>query len=82
MSTGISKDAQRFERRLNALQFLASRYPAWTARTELSPFLTGHIRTQQRLLRDWVAIGLLECDKCNPVGYRVVQGKVLGFRLL
>lgn len=69
-----------FETRLNALRHIANSHPKWVGRTELSKTLKGTVRTHQRTLQELVELGYLECDRCNPAGYRLVKGKFEEFQ--
>ncbi|WP_352338239.1 hypothetical protein [Psychrobacter sp. 16-MNA-CIBAN-0192] len=78
----MSTHEQNFKTRIAVCRHLAHRYPAWVGRMELEQHLVGCSRTHQRLLSGLVEIGYLERRNDNPVGWRVVKDKVMGFRLL
>ena len=69
-----------FEIKLKALRYIADSYPCWVSRKELSGILNGTIRTHQRTLQELVKLGYLECDRSNPVGYRLIKGKFKEFQ--
>lgn len=72
--------ADNFETRLTVLRHIAASHPKWVGRTELSEMLKGSVRTHQRALQGLVSLGYLECDRCNPMGYRLVKGKFEEFQ--
>lgn len=73
--SGIVSNSTVFESRINILRHIASRYPARVGRIELSGFINGSSRTHQRALQGLVELGYLECDRCNPAGYRLVKSR-------
>jgi len=79
VSTTLEKG---FEMRMKVCRQIAKRHPAWVGSTEISQFLPGCTRTHQRLLSGLVSIGYLERSSSCPVGWRVTENKVKGFRAL
>lgn len=78
--SGIVSNSTVFESRINILRHVASRYPARVGRIELSGFINGSPRTHQRTLMELVELGYLDCDSCNPRGYRLIKGKFKEFQ--
>lgn len=78
--SGTVSNSTVFESRINILRHVASRYPARVGRIELSAFINGSPRTHQRTLMELVELGYLDCDSCNPRGYRLIKGKFKEFQ--
>ena len=72
--------ADNFEFRFKTLRYIAASHPRWVGRIELSEILNRHVRAHQRTLQELVSLGYLECDRCNPPGYRLVAGKFEEFQ--
>lgn len=79
MSGSMTKNTN-FEIRLNVLRHLANRYPNRVGRAELSERLIGTVRTHQRALQELADLGYVECDGCNPAGFKLVKGKFEEFQ--
>ena len=76
----IVSNSNVFESRMKILRHAASRYPARVGRVELSRFINGSARTHQRTLSELVELGYLDCDDCNPRGYRLITDKFKDFQ--
>lgn len=69
-----------FEQRLAVLRYIAARHPKRIGCAELSKVMSGTTRTHQHTLRELVEAGYLECDQCNPVGYKLITGRFEEFQ--